>query len=123
MREWVGDGMHTPKYDRKAVGSLLQDARKATGLTQEQVAEAAGCSHRHIISIEGGTAGISIDLLLTLCALYRITPNDALTAILLGNQKERSGDELRLAVLFRGLSKDKQKVALALLSALAHMEE
>ncbi len=70
--------MNLPKYDRKAVGFQALTARKAAGLTQDKVAERFGCSLRHIVEAECGTAGMSVDFLLALCKAYNITPNDML---------------------------------------------
>lgn len=108
--------MEAPKYDRTPVGELLQNARKASGLTQAAAAEAAGCSGRHLIQIEGGTTGMSIDLLLSLCSVYHITPNDAFSAII--SNEETHVDEIPLLSAYRSLSESKKKTAYAIMVAL-----
>lgn len=113
--------MEAPKYDRIPVGKLLQQARKASGLTQEKAAEAAGCSCRHLVQIEGGTTGLSIDLLLSLCSVYQITPNDAFLAIL--SDEKADIDEISLLSAYRNLSNHKKKTARTLLTALVREEK
>lgn len=102
------------QYDRVAVGKLLQKARKASGYTQESAAEAAGCSHRHIISVEGGTTGLSINLLLTLCNIYHITPNDIFHTYL--GKQDNIEDTVIIKAILGNLSAKERKRALVLLS-------
>ena len=65
-------------YDRKRIGVMIQTKRSALGYTQESLAEAAECSARMIASIESGTVGMSIAMLLKLCRLLHTTPNEIL---------------------------------------------
>ena len=53
--------------DTKLIGERIKAARKLRGITQEQLAEAANCTHTHICNVENGKEGISLDL------LYRIS--------------------------------------------------
>lgn len=59
-----------------AVGSILQNARIAKNLTQEEVAEKVDCSSRYIGQLETNRTLGSIDLIIELCNLYDITLND-----------------------------------------------
>lgn len=47
-------------------------------LSQDKLAEKAGCSARTITEIEGGTVGMSIERLLTLRQLLHTTPDEVL---------------------------------------------
>ena len=49
--------------DIKLIGERIKAARKLCGITQEQLAEAANCTHTHICNIENGKIGISLELL------------------------------------------------------------
>lgn len=63
------------KFDIE-IGSILQNARIAKGLTQEEVAEKVDCSSRYIGQLETNRTLGSIDLIIELCNLYDITLND-----------------------------------------------
>ena len=75
------------------VGSILQNARIAKNLTQEEVAEKVDCSSRYIGQLETNRTLGSIDLLIELCNLYDITLNDLygvyLKAIDLSNANDK----------------------------------
>lgn len=58
------------------VGEKLKNARLAAGYTQEQVAEIIDCSSRYISQLETNRTLGSIDSILRLCNLYKITLND-----------------------------------------------
>jgi len=58
------------------VGNILQNARIAKGLTQEEVAEHVDCSSRYIGQLETNRTIGSIDLMIELCNLYGITLDD-----------------------------------------------
>ena len=49
--------------DTKLIGERIKAARKLRGITQEQLAEAANCTHTHICNIANGKIGISLELL------------------------------------------------------------
>lgn len=110
------DKMEAPKYNRTPVGKLLQNARKAAGLTQAEAAEAAGCSLRHLVQVERGATGLSIDLLLSLCSVYHITPNDAFGAIIA--DEETHVDEIPLLSAYRSLRERTKKTARAIMETL-----
>ena len=52
--------------------------RKLHSLTQEQLAAAVGVEPLHISNIERGKKGVSIDLMLRLCAIFGVTLDDLL---------------------------------------------
>jgi transcriptional regulator with XRE-family HTH domain len=107
------------KYNRKAIGKILQAARKAKGITQDKAAELAGCSLRHLVQIEGGTTGLSTDLMLSLCSAYSITPNDIFLEDL-GFKVEGGAVYTQMTVLLSTLTDKEKQIALELLNAYAH---
>jgi len=59
--------VHTPA----GLGEILQSARKASGMTQDQAAARIGIGQPRLSALETtGTAGISLDQMLALLALY-----------------------------------------------------
>jgi Helix-turn-helix. len=79
-------------YDKKAVGERIRARRKALGLSQENFAERIGRVPKFCADIERGQAGMSIQTMLTICSLLKISPND----LLLGNADSAKSDELSL---------------------------
>lgn len=67
-------------FDLCAIGNKLLSFRKKRGMTQAEVAEAAGLSDRTYADIERGTVNMRIETFLHICAALHITPNDVLTA-------------------------------------------
>jgi len=66
-------------HDRHIIGNRLHFLRKRRGLTQAEVAEAAGLSDRAYADIERGTVNMRVETLLKICAVLRITPDEVLT--------------------------------------------
>lgn len=56
----------------------LKKARKAKGLTQDDVAQALGAKNTTISNWENGVSRPDVDTLVLLCRLYEISPNDIL---------------------------------------------
>lgn len=65
--------------DLYSIGNKLLHIRRRMGMTQAEVAEAAGLSDRTYADIERGTVNMRIDTLLRICGALHITPNDILT--------------------------------------------
>ena len=65
--------------DMRAIGNKLLAIRKRSGLTQSEVAEAAGLSMRTYADIERGTVNMRVETLLRICRALNITPDDILT--------------------------------------------
>lgn len=63
-------------FDARAVGDKLYFLRKKMGLTQAELAEAAGLSDRAYADIERGSVNMRADTLLRICAALRVTPNE-----------------------------------------------
>lgn len=66
-------------FDFRAIGNKLHAIRKKTGLTQSEVAEAAGLSDRTYADIERGTVNMRIQTVLKICEALHITPDSVLT--------------------------------------------
>lgn len=77
-------------FDFHSIGNRLLSFRKRAGLTQAEVAEAAGLSDRTYADIERGTVNMRVETLLHICDALHITPDEVLTqdAPLLAMQKE-----------------------------------
>lgn len=65
--------------DLYAIGNKLLYIRRRMGLTQAEVAEAAGLSDRTYADIERGTVNMRIETVLRICSALHITPDEILT--------------------------------------------
>ena len=65
--------------DLTIIGNKLFSYRKRLGMTQAEVAEAAGLSDRTYADIERGTANMRIETLLSICGVLHVTPDEVLT--------------------------------------------
>lgn len=77
--------------DLLTIGNKLLFIRKQTGMTQAEVAEAAGLSDRTYADIERGTVNMRIETLLRICSALHITPNEIMTekeSPIIAHQKE-----------------------------------
>ena len=66
-------------FDLHAIGSKLLTVRKRMGMTQAEVAEAAGLSDRTYADIERGTVNMRTETILRICSVLHITPDEVLT--------------------------------------------
>ena len=64
------------------IGKVYYEYRQKNNLTQYQVAELIGVEPRHISQIERGYSKGSIDTLIKLCNVYKITPDVVLYDLL-----------------------------------------
>lgn len=62
-------------FDLKAIGNKLLAIRKRAGMTQSDVAEAAGLSDRTYADIERGTVNMRMETILSICKALNITPD------------------------------------------------
>lgn len=99
-------------FDFHMIGNKLFSIRKRQGLTQAEVAEAAGLSDRTYAEIERGTVNMRIETILRICNVLHITPDEVLTA---ENTRMREQEEELLARLKACNPKEKE-TALQLLS-------
>lgn len=65
--------------DFRRIGNKLLIFRKRAGMTQAEVAEAAGVSDRTYADIERGTVNMRTDTILRICKVLHITPDQILT--------------------------------------------
>ena len=99
-------------YDKKAVGERIRGRRKALGLSQEDFAERIGRVPKFCADIERGYAGMSIQTMLSICSLIKMSPND----LLFGQTLQSNSDELTLITsALKQCSKQQQKDAYALI--------
>ncbi len=98
--------------DLVAIGNKLLSIRKRMGLTQAEVAEAAGLADRTYADIERGSTNMRVETVLRICDALHITPDEILT-------ESNSTEVQRQATLLKRLDacnpKDKD-TALQLLS-------
>lgn len=66
-------------FDFNVIGNKLFSFRKKMGMTQAEVAEAAGLSDRTYADIERGSVNMRIETLLKICEALHITPDEILT--------------------------------------------
>ena len=66
-------------FDFHAIGNKLYTVRKRMGMTQAEVAEAAGVSDRTYADIERGSVNMRIETVLRICNTLHITPDEILT--------------------------------------------
>ena len=65
-------------FDLHSVGNKLLTIRKRMGMTQAEVAEAAGLSDRTYADIERGLVNMRIETILRICNVLHITPDEVL---------------------------------------------
>ena len=61
------------------IGNKLHTIRKRMGMTQAEVAEAAGVADRTYADIERGTVNMRVETALKICETLHITPDEILT--------------------------------------------
>ena len=66
-------------FDLHIIGNKLLTIRKRAGLTQAEVAEAAGLSDRTYADIERGSVNMRTETILKICNVLHITPDEVLT--------------------------------------------
>jgi transcriptional regulator with XRE-family HTH domain len=66
-------------FDLHHIGNKLLTVRKRMGMTQAEVAEAAGLSDRTYADIERGTVNMRTETILRICNVLHITPDEILT--------------------------------------------
>ena len=98
---------------RKELGQRLQQLRETAGITQGDLAIAAGCSKNYLSAIERGVNKLTVPLLLEYCLALDKTPNEVLGY-------EDSGKRANPALMdvVTSLEEGKTKLAVKLLRAL-----
>ena len=90
--------------DMREIGNKLLAIRKRMGMTQVEVAEAAGLSSRTYADIERGTVNMRVETILRICEALHITPDEILTQ---SNTELTAQEEKILTRLNACNSKDK----------------
>lgn len=96
--------------DFHLIGNRLLAFRKKAGMTQAEIAEAAGLSDRTYADIERGTVNMRIETLLKICEALKITPDD-----ILAPDKETHLDQEGILKELNKCSESQRKTALKLL--------
>ncbi len=99
-------------FDAQTIGNRLLGIRKKMGMTQAEVAEAAGVADRTYADIERGTVNMRVETILRICEALHITPDEILTQ---SDEGITAQEEAILARLNACSPKDKE-TALKLLS-------
>ena len=66
-------------FDKRQIGNKLFTLRKSTGMTQLELAVAAGLSERTYADIERGETNMRVSTLLQICKTLHVTPDEILT--------------------------------------------
>lgn len=97
-------------FDFHKIGSNFYTFRKAKGMTQAEVAEAAGLSDRTYADIERGSVNMRLETILRICNVLGITPDDVLT------EDAPVWDSSEIVQKLEALSDKERETALKLLS-------
>lgn len=91
------------------VGARVRELREGEGLSQEQLAHAAGLSRPYVGALERGEQGAGLEVIEKLSRALRVAParllDDDVPAVGEGGRAERLGRQV--AALARGASADK----------------
>ena len=83
-------------FDLRRIGNKLLAVRKRMGMTQAEVAEAAGLSDRTYADIERGVVNMRTETILRICEVLHITPDEILT-------EDRAPEEIQQEQLWERL--------------------
>lgn len=97
-------------FDFATIGNKLFSFRKKVGMTQAEVAEAAGISDRTYADIERGTVNMRVETLLRICNVLKITPDEILL-----NEKEQEITTENITELLNSISSKERKTVFKLL--------
>ena len=99
-------------FDFAVIGNKLYSFRKKMGMTQAEVAEAAGLSDRTYADIERGSVNMRIETLLKICEALHITPDEILTE----DSSSLTSQQAELIARLNACSPKDKETALRLLS-------
>ncbi len=77
----------------QAMGMLLRMHRKAAGLSQSELGEAAGISFQQIQKYESGGNRVSISRLFVLAKALNVSPTQLITELEESVEREKNGDK------------------------------
>ena len=98
--------------DTRQIGNKVLAIRKKAGMTQAEVAEAAGLSSRTYADIERGTVNMRVETILRICGALHITPDEILTS----SHTEMTPQQEELIARLNACSPKDKETALKLLS-------
>ena len=98
--------------DMQEIGNRLLAIRKRMGMTQAELAEAAGLSTRTYADIERGSVNMRIETVLRICESLHITPDEILT----GAQEEITPRQEELFARLNACNPKDRETALRLLN-------
>ena len=87
-------------FEQIDFGKRVQKARKNRGMTQEQLADAASTSYKHLAAIEQGRSMCSIDLLVSLSDALGVSTD----FLLKGTEPEKEALKEKLAAMAQELA-------------------
>lgn len=99
-------------YDKKRTGAFVQNRRLEARLTQEMLSEQVGCSVRHIVNVERGAVGLSIESMLRLCEIFRVTPNE----LLFPHERQDYADIDWVIESLKSMNPEQRKTAVSIVS-------
>lgn len=99
-------------FDFCTIGNNLHRFRKRMGMTQAEVAEAAGLSDRTYADIERGSVNMRIETVLRICKVLHITPDQ----VFVTEESSLSAKQDELWQNLNACSPKDKETALALLS-------
>ena len=99
-------------FDFNVIGNKLFSFRKKMGMTQAEVAEAAGLSDRTYADIERGSVNMRIETVLKICEALHITPDEILTE----DSSSLTSQQAELIARLNACSPKDKETALRLLS-------
>lgn len=90
----MGDNM---ELDYTEIGRRIAARRKQQNIKQQDLAEMLGISNNHLSSIERGKSGPSLEVLIGICNILRITPDYLLMgSMYAGNLPQNIMDNLKI---------------------------
>lgn len=84
------------KIDYSKIGAQVKKYRDMSGMSQEQLAEAAEITSKHVSGIEHGRTKLSVDCLISISNALNVTPNHLVADFLLEQQVALDGEWAQL---------------------------
>lgn len=100
-------------FDFCSIGNKLLAIRKRLGMTQAEVAEAAGLSDRTYADIERGSVNMRLETILRICNALCVTPDQILTE----DNPSLSAKKEEILQKLDSCTPKEQETALAILNA------
>lgn len=101
-----------PQPKKRHRKNFIRELREARGWTLQEVADKIGVKNPHISMLEGGSRGLSVEMLYRLARAFGVHPLEITEGPISPETPE--GAELELVRTFRELPSDKQRLYLSL---------